>query len=170
MNFWKSLAEMEEEDKMSLIQWVRWKIHQLKGFSIRFRICDMIRGENHMLMYAMVTCRTELANICYRDITDRETIYNMLHMIIHMLHHVECGGHGIDFKRKYTVRFKLINLIYHGLLSYIFNRYINRFDCILTEIKDDNHEYNINYLKDMCACLIDEINLILYNNGGNLHG
>lgn len=155
--------------EMTFRQWIDRRIHRFKQFSIRFRICGMIRGGRHALMYGLVVVRMILRDICNDDIIDRDDLYILIGAVISTLNHITHGHRSIESNGEYLKRFKLIDKIYHGSLSYVFNGFILRFHSLLRQIEDENCEYDKNYLKDLCACFIDEINWIFVYNGGNLH-
>lgn len=148
--------------KMTFKQWIGWKIHQFKRFSIRFRICDMIRGRRHTLMYGLVATKIVLESYCCSLITDRVDVYNSMCTVISALNYIECGCRSIDFNGKYLKRFKVIDWIYHGTLSdkLDLEDYIVRHEWLWKDIADLETVYDKDYLKTLCEQLINDINWI----------
>lgn len=147
--------------KMTFKQWIRWKIHQFKRFSIRFRICDMIRGEHHTLRNGLVAARMVLGDFCKGEITNRKYIYGMVDEVLSTLNYIECGRHSIDFNGKYLKRFKVIDWIYRGTLSSNLDLelYIVRHAWFWKEVADFE-TYDKEYLRFLCGVLIADINWI----------
>lgn len=148
--------------KMTFKQWIGWKIHQFKRFSIRFRICDMIRGRRHTLMYGLVATKIVLESYCCSLITDRVDVYNSMCTVISALNYIECGCRSIDFNGNYLKRFKVIDWIYHGTLSdkLDLEDYIVRHEWLWKDIADLETVYDKDYLKTLCEQLINDINWI----------
>ncbi len=148
--------------KISLKQWIGWKIHQFKRFSIRFRICDMIRGEHHTLRNGLVASRMVLQYYCSGLITDRADVYNSISTVLSTLNYIECGRRSIDFDGKYLKRFKVIDRIYRGALSSNLDLedYIVRHAWLWKDIADFENAYDDGYLRFLCEALIAEINWI----------
>lgn len=149
-------------DKMTLKQWIKWKIHQFKRFSIRFRLCDMIRGEHHTLRNGLVASRIVLQNYCSGLITSRGDICNSIFTVLSTLNYIECGRRSIDFNGKYLKRFKVIDWIYRGALSSNLDLedYIIRHAWLWKDIADSEIVYDDGYLRFLCEALIAEINWI----------
>lgn len=147
---------------MSLKQWIGWKIHQFKQFSIRFRICDMIRGENHALRNGLVASRMVLQDYCSGLITDRTDVYNSIFTVLSTLNYIECGNRSIDFDEKYLKRFKVIDWIYRGTFSSNLDLedYIVRHAWLWKDIADFETIYDEGYIRFLCGILIADINWI----------
>lgn len=148
--------------KMTFKQWIGWKIHRFKRFSIRFRICDMIRGEHHALRNGLVASRMVLQDYCSGLITGRVDVYNSISTVLSTLNHIECGRRSIDFDGKYIKRFKVIDWIYRGTLSNNLDLecYFVRHAWLWKDIADFETTYDEGYLKFLCGTLIAEINWI----------
>lgn len=148
-------------DKMTLKQWIKWKM-LFKRVSIRFRICDMIRGEHHALRNGLMASRMVLQNYCSGLITSRGDIYNSIFTVLSTLNYIECGRHSIDFDGKYLKRFKVIDWIYRGALSSNLDLedYIVRHAWLWKDIADSESVYDDGYLRFLCEALIAEINWI----------
>lgn len=149
-------------DKMTLKQWIKWKIHQFKRFSIRFRICDMIRGKHHTLRNGLVASKMILQDYCSGLITSRGDIYNSIYTVLSALNYIECGRRSIDFDGKYLKRFKVIDWIYRGTLSSNLDleNYIVRHAWLWKDIADSESVYDDRYLRFLCEILIANINWI----------
>lgn len=148
--------------KISLKQWIGWKIHQFKQFSIRFRICDMIRGEHHALRNGLVASRMVLQDYCSGLITERVDIYNSISTVLATLNYIECGHRFIDFYGEYLKRFKVIDWIYRGVLSSNLDLeyYIFRHAWLWKDIADFEATYDEEYLRFLCGVLMADINWI----------
>ena len=147
--------------KMTLKQWIRWKM-LFKRVSIRFRICDMIRGEHHALRNGLMVSRMVLQDYCSGLIKSRGDICNSIYTVLSTLNYIECGRRSIDFNGKYLKRFKVIDGIYRGTLSSNLDLedYIVRHAWLWKDIADSEIVYDDGYLRFLCEVLISEINWI----------